>query len=239
MLAVDALHFSFGAKDLLRDLSFSIAEGEVVALIGLSGSGKTTLFRLITGLLAPTKGSIHIGGEPLPAGSRLVTYMRQQDLLLPWRTVLENLLLFAELGSSPCKSTALRARACALLEQVGLIGVENAYPHELSGGMKQRVSLARALLQQRPLVLLDEPFTSLDVVLREQLYLLLRSIRTQYQKTVVMVTHDFHDALAMADRILILSQGRIAHHYALSPTLRHDPHATHALIQTIRTHLSA
>jgi len=234
MLEVESLHFAYGEKPILNGISFSASEGEIIALIGVSGSGKTTLFRLITGLIKPMEGDIVIAGRAVPEGAQLTTYMRQEDLLLPWRTVLGNLLLFNELSK---QKRNLQAEAHALLKRVGLEGSAEAYPNELSGGMRQRVGLARALLQNRPLLLLDEPFTSLDVIIREQLYTLLREIRDQYHKTIVMVTHDFRDAMALADRILLLSQGKIAESFVMTPERKEDPHAADRLIQQIREHL--
>ncbi|MCC5831772.1 MAG: ABC transporter ATP-binding protein [Chlamydiales bacterium] len=242
MLEIDSLYFAYGQKPILNGISFSVIEGEIVALIGISGSGKTTLFRLITGLVEPSMGQITIAGKPaLKEGAPLTTYMRQEDLLLPWRTVLENLLLFTELG----KTNKARSKekvieeAHTLLKQVGLDGCAQSYPDALSGGMRQRVALARALLQNRPLMLLDEPFASLDVIIREQLYLLMRDIRDQYRKTIIMVTHDFRDAIALADRILILSQGVVMASYEITSELKSDPHAANQLIEQIREILSA
>jgi ABC-type nitrate/sulfonate/bicarbonate transport system ATPase subunit len=235
MLHVEDIHFAFGEKKLLKGVSFSAAKGEIIVLIGVSGSGKTTLFRLITGLLSPSQGRIIIGGYHLPKGAPLTTYMRQDDLLLPWRTVMGNLLLFSELGKKRKDRRTLRDEACLLLKKMGLEGYEGVYPHTLSGGMRHRIALARALLQNRPLMLLDEPFASLDVILREQLYSLLRSIRDQYQKTIVMVTHDFRDAIALADRILVLANGRIIATHALTPT---DREQGERLIGQVRAELS-
>ncbi len=201
MLHVEDVHFAYGKKQILEGISFSVREGEIVALIGVSGSGKTTLFRLINGVIAPSSGRIQT--------EDLSTYMRQEDLLLPWRNVLDNLLLFTELGKEKKDRALLKEEALILLKKVGLENHEKLYPKELSGGMRQRVALARSLLQNRPLMLLDEPFASLDVIMRDKLYGLLREIREQYRKTLVMVTHDFRDALAMADRILVLAKGKI------------------------------
>ncbi len=231
MLEIEHLHFAYDKKPILNGVSFSVSKGEIIVLIGISGSGKTTLFRLITGLIEPKQGTIHCPVQK-------TTYMRQEDLLLPWRTVLGNLLLFTELGKKPHKKGhALQNKALSLLKQVGLEGYAERYPHELSGGMRQRVALARALLQNRPLMLLDEPFASLDVLIREQLYALMREIRISYQKTIVMVTHDFRDALALADRILLLSDGKITDDMMITPKMRTDPLAADQLIQHIRVQL--
>ncbi len=237
MLHIEDLHFAYGTKPILDGVTFRAYPGEIIALIGVSGSGKTTLFRLITGLISATKGQVEIGGCTSPDRIQMTTYMRQEDLLLPWRTVIGNLMLFSELGKKAFQDSALKEQASLLLHRVGLGGYEDVYPQTLSGGMRQRVGLARALLQNRPLILLDEPFASLDVILREQLYALLRTIGDQYQKTIVMVTHDFRDAVALADRILILSSGKIVATYCLDPASRTDPMCSEKLIQQIREEL--
>lgn len=239
MLRIKDLHFAYDAKTILDGVTFSAAAGEIIALIGISGSGKTTLFRLITGLVPPSCGEIEIGGCATPERTQMATYMRQEDLLLPWRTVMGNLLLFSELGKKEARGSTLKEEATQLLQRVGLEGFEEAYPRALSGGMRQRVALARALLQNRPLMLLDEPFASLDVILREQLYALLREIRDQYQKTIVMVTHDFRDAVALADRILVLARGKIAGTYVMDPASRAQSACAEKLIQQIRDDLKS
>ncbi|NGX61201.1 MAG: Glycine betaine transport ATP-binding protein OpuAA [Chlamydiae bacterium] len=226
ILEVDQVQFQYREKCILSGTTFSVYEGEIVALIGLSGSGKTTLFRLIMGLLEPEKGAIRVGEG--------ITYMRQNDLLLPWRTVIKNLLLFTELGKERNSKENWPEKALALLKEMGLVGYENAFPHELSCGMRQRVALARVLLQDHPLFLLDEPFASLDVVIREQLYSLLRNIRNSRKKTIVLVTHDFRDALALADRICILSEGKIVKSYCLPEKIRGNPQEYTPLIEEIR-----
>lgn len=207
MLYLKDVHFAFGERRVLRGVSFRVGRGEIVSLIGISGSGKTTLFRLITGALPPHGGQIEIEGS----GPEEITYMRQEDLLLPWRTVLDNMLLFTELGGEKrAPRERLRQEALALLQRFGMEGCEEMYPEALSGGMRQRVSLARALLQKRPFLLLDEPFGSLDLLLREELYTLLKQIRDKEGKTLLLVTHDFRDALTLSDRILVLREGSIA-----------------------------
>ena len=202
MIELQNIAFGYEQNQILKNVTFSIAKGEIVALIGVSGSGKTTLFRLMTGIEKAGFGSI------TGADCETISYMQQEDLLLPWRTVLGNLMLIDELGRLP-RDPKLKKRARRLLQIVGLEDCEEMMPHELSGGMRQRVSLVRALLQKRPTLLLDEPFGPLDVIVREELYLLLRSIRDDYGKTIVMVTHDFRDAIALADRILVLVNGEI------------------------------
>lgn len=239
MLHIQDLHFAYGDKTILDGVTFWANPGEIIALIGVSGSGKTTLFRLIAGLISATKGEVRVDGCSTLERIQMTTFMRQEDLLLPWRTVMGNLMLFSELGKKTFQNSTLVEQASLVLRAMGLGGYEDVYPQTLSGGMRQRVSLARALLQNRPLMLLDEPFASLDVILREQLYALLRSIRDQYQKTIVMVTHDFRDAVALADRILILGNGKIVATHSLDPAIRSDPMCSEKLIQQIREELVA
>ncbi|MFZ0565218.1 MAG: ABC transporter ATP-binding protein [Chlamydiales bacterium] len=232
MLCIKNLHFSYGSKKILKGLTFSLEKGEIAVLIGLSGSGKTTLFRLINGLIQPEQGKIVFENS-----ENKITYMRQEDLLLPWRTALSNLLLFTELGKRK-RDAGVIEEAYVLFKRMGLEGYEEAYPSQLSEGMRQRLSLARALLQNHPFILLDEPFASLDVIIREELYDLLREIRVDTQKTMMMVTHDFRDAMALGDRILVLSQGEIAADYLLTAQIKEDPVAVSKLIQQIRALLS-
>jgi len=230
MLSIKDLHFAYSEKPILQGVDFSVSRGEIVALIGVSGSGKTTLFRLIAGLISPSRGEIEIDACPADKRKERITYMRQEDRLLPWRTVLRNLQLSQELGQ---RRDASLEEKMDLLKRVGLKGYEKRYPHELSGGMRQRVTLARALsLHNRPLMLLDEPFASLDVIVREQLYSLLKEIREQDQKTIVMVTHDFRDAMTLADRILILAEGKIVATHSV------NTQSPDTLIQSIRETLS-
>jgi NitT/TauT family transport system ATP-binding protein len=234
MLRLDNIHFSYSDSPLIKGVSFCIKRGEIVSLIGSSGSGKTSLFRIITGMLAPQQGYVEVDGIAHPHNKSQITYMQQEDLLLPWRTVLNNLLLFAELGQKPKSKQDLLPEAMRLLNQVGLEGCESYYPDELSGGMRQRVSLARALLQKRPLLLLDEPFGSLDVIIREELYTLLREIALTEGKTILFVTHDFRDALALSNRILILKKGIISKEFQVNEELNRDPVAKETLTSSIR-----
>jgi NitT/TauT family transport system ATP-binding protein len=231
MLNVDNLSFNYQTKKILNNLSFQIDKGEIVSLIGLSGSGKTTLFKLLTGLLQPVHGTITINHLRIPEGTKHVSCMMQEDLLLPWRTVLKNMTLLSEFGS---KALADISEAKALLEEVGLHDYGEMYPDQLSGGMKQRVSLARALLQKRPLLLLDEPFGSLDIWHREQMYKLLRQAQQRHETTLLMVTHDFRDALFLSDHIFLLSNGTLSQKWKITPALRSDPRSWGILIEEMR-----
>ncbi len=199
ILSINDLNFAFGEKQIFRKLSLQVKEGEIVTLLGNSGKGKSTLFNLISGSLTPLDGSIKMCRK-----QQGVSHMTQDDLLLPWRTVAENLSLCRELGKN--KRQLCHAKA---LEEVQLQGYENYYPDQLSAGIRKRVSLAMILLQKRPLLLLDEPFAPLDVALREHIYHLLRCINKKENNTIIFVSHDFHDALALSHRILLLDQGCI------------------------------
>lgn len=219
---------------ILKNISFALEKGEVATLIGASGSGKTTLFKVLTGLLMPQHGDVHVAGLGLPEASSQVAYMMQEDLLLPWRTVLKNLTLPSELGGNPKLFPDIVEEARKLLREVDLEHSADMLPEQLSGGMRQRVSLARALLQKRPLLLLDEPFCSLDVALREQMYDLLRQIKDRFGTTMLMVTHDFRDALSLSDRIFFLSNGSLVHEWRVPEKLRVDPIQTGLLLEEMR-----
>jgi len=236
MLTIDSLSYDYTGHKVLCSLSLTLERGQIGTLIGTSGSGKTTLLKLLSGILEPQLGRISIEGISLPEACSLTTLMMQEDLLLPWRTALGNLMLIGELGTTTSmQKEGWSRRALDILCEVGLNGWEEAYPHELSGGMRQRISLARALLQQRPLLLLDEPFTSLDVPLRERMYRLLQMLRDQYETTILMVTHDFRDALALSDKICLLSGGTICKTWIVDDAKRKDPASFHFLYEAMKT----
>lgn len=225
ILKVNGLSFSYQQSLVLNQLSFSLEQGEIAAVIGVSGSGKTTLFKLITGMLDPLQGSITINNLAIPQAQNQVAYMTQEDLLLPWRTVLRNMTLTSELGKQPLPSQDLYAEANKLLDSLGLSGCGEYYPDQLSGGMRQRISLARALLLKRPLLLLDEPFGSLDVILRDQMYALLRKIHDDSKTSMLLITHDFRDALSLADRIVLMAGGKLSREWKGLKMIREDPMA--------------
>lgn len=193
-----------GGLEALDSASFSIAPREFVCVLGPSGSGKSTLLRILAGLLEPSCGSFTFAG-----GRPKIGMVFQQSNLMPWRTTLENITLPLELEGIP--SGERRVRAQELIDLVGLQNFESAWPRDLSGGMAQRVAIARALVHDPDILLLDEPFGSLDALTRERMWTELARIWQMRQKTVLMVTHSIGEALFMADRVLVLTQrpGRI------------------------------
>jgi NitT/TauT family transport system ATP-binding protein len=212
LIAEGIRHVYHGAKGALLALdgvSLSIGQGEFVAIVGPSGCGKSTLLRIIGGLLVPSEGSVRLDGSPLSSPRRQVGYVFQKINLMPWRTVLRNVTLPLEIAGRPAAQAAERARELLLL--VGLSGFEDAYPRQLSGGMAQRVAIARALVGDPEVLLLDEPFGSLDALSREQMNLELLRIWQARRVTAVMVTHDLQEAIFLADRVLVMSPrpGRI------------------------------
>jgi NitT/TauT family transport system ATP-binding protein len=187
----------------LRHVDLTVDQGEFLAVVGRSGCGKSTLLRLIAGLLKPTAGRIRIDGTPVTGPRRDVALMFQRPALLPWRSVLDNVMLPAEIFGWPRRER--RRQAAELLDKVGLAGFEKRLPHELSGGMQQRVAICRALIQRPRLLLMDEPFSALDALTREELAVELQRIHMQLHTTVVFVTHAISEAVLLADRVVVLS----------------------------------
>jgi len=191
-----------GASTAIFDrLNFRVGDGEIMSIVGRSGAGKTTLFNLISGLLRPQHGAISVGPRDDGTPGR-IAYMLQKDLLLPWRSVLQNALLGIELYRTVRPADVERAQE--MLARYGLHGVANAHPHTLSGGMRQRVALTRTLLVDPTLVLLDEPFSALDYETRLMLEDDVMTLRDSYGTSVVLVTHDIEEAIAMSDRVIVL-----------------------------------
>jgi ABC-type nitrate/sulfonate/bicarbonate transport system ATPase subunit len=193
----------------LSPLDLQIATGRFVSLLGPSGCGKSTLFNIIAGLLAPTEGRVLIDGEDLTGAIGRVGYMLQKDLLLPWRTLTDNIILGMEIQG--VKLAEARARALPLLRRYGLAGFENAYPRALSGGMRQRAALLRTLLLDTDVILLDEPFGALDAQTRLRMQEWLLQLWEDFGKTVVFVTHDVEEAIFLSDEVHVMGTrpGRI------------------------------
>ncbi|MDV6378771.1 ABC transporter ATP-binding protein [Sporosarcina sp. GW1-11] len=208
VLAFDNVSFHYQAAKaslpvaILDQLNLQVREGEFVSIIGPSGYGKSTLFRLITGLENPDGGEILLNGEARDNRLGQVGYMPQQDLLMPWRTILENVRLPLEIQ----EKKQAHARIIELLADFGLAGVENTYPANLSGGMRQRVSFLRTVLTGSNVLLLDEPFSALDAITRLTMQDWLVDQWQKFDKTILFITHDIDEALFLSDRIFVLAE---------------------------------
>jgi NitT/TauT family transport system ATP-binding protein len=191
------------ASEAVREVDLTIRKGEFVSLVGPSGCGKTTLMKICAGLLDVSRGSVSYQGtgQPVQPGRSGVVF--QTASLLPWRTILENILLPAEILNLDLQQATARARE--LLRLTGLAGVENKYPGELSGGMQQRASICRALLHDPEVLFMDEPFGALDAMTREDLNMLLQEIHMREHKTVVFITHGISEAVLLSDRVVVMS----------------------------------
>jgi NitT/TauT family transport system ATP-binding protein len=205
---------TFAARDgapttAVDNVDLSIGDCEFVSLLGPSGCGKSTLLSLIAGLIQPTSGEVRIDGRVVAAPYTKLGIVFQSDLLLDWRTVLGNVLFQFEMRGQDPRPHAERARA--LIASVGLAGFESKYPWELSGGMRQRVAICRALIHDPPLLLMDEPFGALDALTREQLQVDLQRLWQSTRKTVVFVTHSIGEAVFLSDRVVVMTPrpGRI------------------------------
>jgi NitT/TauT family transport system ATP-binding protein len=193
----------------LRDVSFNVRKGEFVSIVGRSGCGKSTLLNLIAGLDIPSIGSVSLDGIPIAEPSAKVGFVFQRAVLLEWRTVTQNILLPVEILRLDVEE--YRDRAKELIDLIGLTGFEDRYPRQLSGGMQQRVALARSLIYDPDILLMDEPFGALDAITREQMDLELLRIWEASGKTVIFVTHDIAEAVFLSDRVILMTPrpGRI------------------------------
>lgn len=185
---------SFGVRQVLDGVDLAVRPGEFVSVIGPSGCGKSTLFGIVAGLEAPDSGRVV---------APTCAHMPQKDLLFPWRSVLDNTTLGLEVQRMP--RAQARARAAALFPRFGLAGFEDARPHQLSGGMRQRAALLRTVVQDRSVLLLDEPFGALDSLTRTEMQTWLQDVWQQYRWTVLMITHDVREAVFLSDRVVVLS----------------------------------
>ena len=192
-----------GPLTALQDLSLEVADGEFVAVLGPSGCGKSTLLNIASGLLTPSRGRVAIRGEPVTAPRRDVGIVFQQPTLLPWKTVLQNILIPIQALRLPLSD--YRERARDLIRLVRLEGFENHYPYELSGGMQQRVGIARGFMHDPQLLLMDEPFAALDAMTREHMTDELQAMWMQSGKSVLFITHSIPEAVYLADRVVVLS----------------------------------
>lgn len=198
--------FRYGGErpvDAFAGITLTVPAGAFVSLVGPSGCGKSTILKAVAGLLTPTAGRVLVGGEDAAGRFDTVAWMPQRDLLLPWRRVLDNAVLGAEIAGEA--RGAARRRALALFPRFGLEGFEQAWPSQLSGGMQQRLALLRTFLMDRGAVLLDEPFGALDALTRREMYEWLQEIWLADRRTVVFVTHDIEEAIYLSDTVYVLS----------------------------------
>jgi ABC-type nitrate/sulfonate/bicarbonate transport system ATPase subunit len=245
-IAFDAISKSFartGARPLevLRRVSFTVERAAIVAILGPSGCGKSTLLNMAAGLIAPDNGSVSMMGRDVAAGAvdwSRVGYMFQDDRLLPWRSARQNVALALEAGAMPARERL--ARADAAIGLVELAGFAESYPHELSGGMRSRVALARSLVGEPEILLMDEPFSRLDAQTRSAMHRELLRIQALRQMTILFVTHEIEEAVVLADRIVVMAPrpGRIRAELPVTiPQPRIGAAATAALVNELRTSL--
>lgn len=207
----------------VQGVSLVVRDGEVVSLIGPSGCGKSTLLNLGSGLYAPSEGAVFVDGDKVEGPNAHVAFMLQKDLLLPWRSIAENVMFGVEIQGLPVSERRRRARA--LLETLHLAEFADHYPHQLSGGMRQRVALARTLAVDPSVLLLDEPFSALDAQTRMVLQRELAQTLQRAGKTALLITHDLLEAVTLSDRVLVMSKrpGRIIEEIAVELPQRDNP----------------
>ncbi|MDW8468779.1 MAG: ABC transporter ATP-binding protein [Burkholderiales bacterium] len=193
----------------VRDTTIVVAPGEFVSVVGPTGCGKSTLLNVAAGLLAPSAGTVRVFGEPLAGVNRRAGYLFQQDALMPWRNALENITVGLEFRGVPRETARQQGRDW--LRRVGLAGFGDRYPHQLSGGMRKRVALAQTLILDPQILLMDEPFSALDVQTRQLMENELLELWSADRKSVVFITHDLEEAIALSDRVVVLSAGPESH----------------------------
>lgn len=201
-LSIKDLSITFENKKILDNLNLEIDDNEFVAILGPSGCGKSTLLNIIAGVLKADSGAVFVDENKVNGISSHFAYMPQEDLLLPWKTILDNVTLYGKIHH---QTKAAKEKALSELSTFGLQGYENSYPHELSGGMRQRAAFLRTALCNAEMMLLDEPFGALDIITRNEMQDWLLALRSKLNQSILLVTHDIDEALYLADRIVILS----------------------------------
>ena len=254
LVDLDRVSMRYGEDDegtlALHRTTLQVSAGEFVAVVGPSGCGKSTLMKVVTGLWPATAGTVRVSGREVIEPLNIVGMAFQNPTLLPWRTTLANVMLPLEIAAPHCsrlkrERAAYEAKARDLLALVGLKGFEDHFPWQLSGGMQQRASLCRALIHDPSLLMLDEPFASLDMFTREELWLALQELWLARKPTVVLVTHDLREAALLSDRVLVMSArpGRIVAERVVdlprprTLEMTYDPYSV-ALVQELREHIS-
>ncbi|MCM3002885.1 ABC transporter ATP-binding protein [Priestia koreensis] len=224
MLSINQIHHTYlthtSANTVLEDISLLIEEGEFISFLGPSGCGKTTLLSIVAGLIEPTEGNVTIHNKPIKDVPTQIGYMLQHDYLFPWKTIKENVLMGLKIMNK--RSDEAEQKALALLRMMDLGDVEEMYPRQLSGGMRQRVALVRTLATNPSILLLDEPFSALDFQTKLKLEDLVSSTLKDFHKTALLVTHDIGESIAMSDRIFLFAPnpGRIANIFTVPEELR-------------------
>jgi NitT/TauT family transport system ATP-binding protein len=215
-LALDRITCTFASREragdrytAVRDTTIAVGEGEFVSVVGPTGCGKSTLLNVAAGLLAPSSGKVRVKGSPLTGINRNAGYMFQADSLMPWRSALANVLAGLEFAGVPPGDAG--KRGLAWLARVGLAGFERRFPHQLSGGMRKRVALAQMLILDPKILLMDEPFSALDVQTRQLMENELLELWSADRKSVLFITHDLEEAIALSDRVIVLSAGPETH----------------------------
>jgi len=198
-----------GSYTAVKDVTLSIGEGEFVSVVGPTGCGKSTLLNVAAGLLKPSSGAVRILGEPLAGINRKAGYMFQSEALMPWRNALSNVT--AGLEFRGVRADEARQRGEQWLDRVGLAGFGDRYPHQLSGGMRKRTSLAQMLILDPPILLMDEPFSALDIQTRQMMENELLELWSANRKSVIFITHDLEEAISLSDRVVVLSAGPATH----------------------------
>ena len=223
-LTIKNLFFSYDGKPLLKNISLSLKKGEFLSIVGSSGCGKSTIIKLVAGIEKADSGTIT---------SESTGYMPQKDLLLPWRTVLDNILLPVEISKQNLKVE--KEKALEYLKKLKLDEYQNSFPNELSGGMRQRVSFLRTLFTQGEILLLDEPFSALDMITKEQLQKWLLEILNDFKKSVIFITHDINEAIFLSDRILVCKNSPLDsfEEFKISSQKKNSPEEIKALKEKI------
>lgn len=202
-LTANHISVSYDGVKVIEDISIELHNGEIVCLLGVSGAGKTTLFNVISGLLKPDTGKIELDGADITGKAGKVSYMLQKDLLLPFKTIVDNVSLPLIIGG--LKKTEARAAASKYFEEFGLAGTEKKYPHQLSGGMRQRAALLRTYLFSDKVALLDEPFSALDTITKSSMHEWYLSVMEQIKLSTLFITHDIDEAILLSDRIYMMT----------------------------------
>lgn len=243
VLKVEGVSKSFGSEKIIKNISLELHEGEIVSLLGVSGSGKTTLFNIIAGLSLPDEGTVWMNEEEVTGKPGNVSYMLQKDLLLPYRTILDNVAM--PLIIRGMKKKEARKLAAPYFAEFGLEGTEKKYPAQLSGGMKQRAALLRTYLFSKQVALLDEPFSALDMLTKQAIHEWYLDVMEKIQLSTIFITHDIDEAILLSDRIYLLTgkPGEITKEVIIKEPKprKKDFHLTDEFLQykrTILEHLS-